>query len=524
VTRQPLGRLGLGVIRAMPIRLQNLPSGRLRVVVLVLTVVLAAAGSALTLGRTAAATPGVSMWLSLQDAMPTDGNFDSLRRPGLVWTADAATAVPTIDVHDGIRSQPIEGFGASLTDSSAWLISRSPQRDAIMQRLFSRTNGIGVSFLRQPMGGSDYTAGPAYTYDDAPIDQPDTSLSRFSVGHDDAYIIPLLRQALTINPAIKIIAAPWSPPAWMKQPAKPGQSPSLAGGSLSPAYYAVYAQYFKRFLDAYRTRGIPVFAISMQNEPTVNLADAPWASIPAAEEQVFLRDYLGPALAGSGTRILVSDDAMPHMAEYVQRFKADPSSWQYVGGTALHCYFGGLDHLVVDQQPAYLTECSNGIAGTVYDGNNIDAVIDGTRAGARAVALWNFVLDQNNGPIPAAPYGCNFSDRTWGVCTPMITMSNPAAANYQPTAALHYDPDFYYLGHASKFVVPGAVRVDSTDLSSTGINDVAFRNPDGTDVLIVHNKGLKAASLQVRWGGRAFRIEMPARSAATFTWKAGNSG
>jgi glucosylceramidase len=174
--------------------------------------------------------------------------------------------------------------------------------------------------------------------------------------------------------------------------------------------------------------------------------------------------------------------------------------------------------MIVDQQPAYLSECSNGIAGTAYDGNNIDALIDGTRAGARAVALWNIALDQNNGPIPAAPYGCHFSDPSWGACTPMITIPNQAAPNYQPTAAMEYDPDFYYLGHASKFVTPGAVRVDSTDLSSINIKDVAFQNPDGTDVLIVHNKGLMAASLHVRSGGRAFSIEMPPRSTATVTW------
>jgi glucosylceramidase len=314
------------------------------------------------------------------------------------------------------------------------------------------------------------------------------------------------------------MASPWSPPAWMKLPTTPGQPPTLAGGSLNPVYYGVYAQYYKHFLDAYRTRGIPVFAVSMQNEPTVTLSNAPWAAITAAEEEVFLRDYLGPALAGSGTRILVSDDALPHMAQYAQRFKADSPAWRYVGGTAGHCYFGGLDQLVVDQRPAYLVECSNGITGTVYDGNNIDAVIDGVRAGARAVALWNIALDQNNGPIPAAPYGCNFPDPTSGGCTPVITVPNPAALNYQPAAALQFDPDFYYLGHASKFVVPGAVRVDSTDLSSVGIKDAAFRNPDGTDVLIVHNNGLMAASLQVNAGGRAFRLEMPARSTATFTW------
>jgi glucosylceramidase len=500
-------------------RLPSVSSGRFRPAVLLVTVVLVAAGGALTLGRPSATNPGVSVWLSLQDAMPTDGNFDSLRRPSIAWVGDTSSSGPTINVNDAVRYQTIDGFGASLTDSSAWLLSRSPQRDAIMQRVFSRANGIGVSFLRQPMGGSDYTSGPAYTYDDVPVDQPDTSLSHFSVSHDDAYIIPLLRQALSINPAIKIMASPWSPPAWMKLPAKPGQAPTLAGGSLNPAYYGVYAEYFKRFLDAYRTRGVPVFAVSLQNEPTYDLLNAPWASMSAAEEQVFLRDYLGPALAGSGTRILVSDDAMPHMPEYVQRFRADPQTWRYVGGIALHCYFGGLDHLVVDKQPAYLSECSNGIAGTVYDKNNIDAVIDGTRAGARAVALWNIALDQNNGPIPAAPYGCNFSDRSWGLCTPMITVPNPAAAGYQATAPLRYDPDFYYLGHASKFVVPSAVRVDSTDLTSIGIKDVAFRNPDGTDVLIVHNKGLMAASLHVNSGGRAFSIELPPRSVATFIWK-----
>src|SRR5713226_2793474 len=165
------------------VRLRHLTSGRLRATLLVVTVVLVAAGGALTLGRTAAVDPGVSVWLSLQDAMPTDGHFDRLRRPSIAWTVDTSRGGPTIEVRDAIHYQPIDGFGASLTDSSAWLMSRSPQRDAIMQRLFSRTNGIGVSFLRQPLAGSDYTVGPAYTYDDAPIGQPDTSLSRFSVSY-----------------------------------------------------------------------------------------------------------------------------------------------------------------------------------------------------------------------------------------------------------------------------------------------------------------------------------------------------
>jgi glucosylceramidase len=484
------------------------------------TIALVAVGGALTLGRSSTANPGVNVWLSLQDDLPSDGNFDTLRRPSVAWTTDSSTAGPTITVRDAIRYQPIDGFGASLTDSSAWLISRSPQRNAIMQRLFSRTTGIGLSFLRQPLGGSDYTVGPGYTYDDLPAGQVDTDLSHFSVSRDEAYIIPLLRQALSINPGIKIIASPWSPPAWMKRPRSAGQSPALSGGSLDPVYNAVYAQYFKRFLEAYRAHGISIFAVSPQNEPTTDLMSAPWSFISPAEEQVFVRDYLGPVLAGSGTRILVSDDAMPKTAQYAQVLKSDARTWQYVGGTATHCYFGGLDKMVIDQQPAYMTECSDGIHGTVYDGHNIDAVIDSTRYGARGVALWNIALDQNNGPIPPAPYGCAFSDPHDGGCTPVLTIPD-RGPTYEPTgAAARYDADFYYLGHASKFVVAGAVRVDSPDLSSQGIKDVAFQNPDGTHVLLVHNTARHRTSIAVRWAGRSFTFQMAARSIATFSWRA----
>jgi glucosylceramidase len=480
--------------------------------------VVAVLATALTLGR--GAPTGVRVWLTDPASAPTSGDFDSQSRAGLAWGVDSGASLLTIDVRDSIQYQRMDGFGASLTDSSAWLISQSPQRDLIMQRLFSRNAGIGISFLRQPIGASDYTVGPAYTYDDAPVGQPDSSLSRFSVAHDDTYIIPLLRRALAINPSLKFMASPWSPPAWMKR-STTGSLPGLNGGSVDPIYFDAYARYLVKFVQAYGARGIPIFAITPQNEPTADLWGAPWANMSAEDETAFVRDYLGPQLSKyPGTRILVSDDAMPSMAKHVERIASDPNAWRYVGGTATHCYFGGLDRMTFPGKDAYVTECSNGIGTTTYNGRTIDAIIDSARGGAKAVVLWNIALDQQLGPIPAAPYGCNFVDiATYGACTAMVTIPDGPAPAYRPTGQpAKYELDYYHLGHASKFVLPGAVRIDSSSLDPLGIKNVAFKNPDGSLVLLVHNTSAQPQLIKVRQAGRAFEYTLPANAVATFSW------
>src|SRR5262249_18522505 len=157
---------------------------------------------------------------------------------------DVAIAPYTIDVDETQLYQVIEGFGASLTDSSAWLIYNTAARNAIMQQLFDPIAGIGLSYIRQPIGASDFSLA-RYSFDDIPAGQTDPTLAAFSINHDRAYILPLLRQSLSLNPHLKVMGTPWSPPGWMKT------SGSMVGGSLNVSAYGAYAQYLVKFIQAY---------------------------------------------------------------------------------------------------------------------------------------------------------------------------------------------------------------------------------------------------------------------------------
>ena len=222
-----------------------------------------------------------------------------------------ATRTPdlTITVNDAVKYQQIDGFGASLTDSSGWLLWNKlteAQRKEALQMLFSPTKGVGLSFLREPMGASDFALSD-YSYDDLPAGQPpisgDPDLKHFSIDHDRAYIIPLLREALALNPELKIIASPWSPPGWMKT------SGSMVQGALLPSAYASLAKYFVRFVQEYEAAGIPTYAITMQNEPMYVPNNYPGMNMTAGEQAEFLANYLGPAFrdAHLKTKIMVFD-------------------------------------------------------------------------------------------------------------------------------------------------------------------------------------------------------------------------
>jgi glucosylceramidase len=177
----------------------------------------------------------VNVWLTTADLQTHLAQQNAVN-----FSQGIGSAVIQIAVNEKQTDQQIDGFGASLTDGSAWLISHKMskgQQDALMQALFSPTRGIGLDFLRQPMGASDLTAPSSgeYSYDDMPPGQTDPNLTRFSIQHDEAYIIPLLKQALRINPNLKILATPWSPPGWMKS------TDSMEGGTLNADAYAPYA-------------------------------------------------------------------------------------------------------------------------------------------------------------------------------------------------------------------------------------------------------------------------------------------
>src|SRR5437899_6263898 len=245
-----------------------------------------------------ATTQSVSTGRSVQ-IVETTGDHSMLlqMQPDVSFTAGGSSSGLVITVDDATRFQQMDGFGGSLTDSSAWLIWNKlnpSQQETLMQNLFSPSAGIGISFLRQPMGASDFSAVGNYSYDDMPAGQTDPNLLNFSISHDTAYIIPLVKQALTINPALKVAALPWSPPAWMKT------TGTMNGGGVMTTYFPSLAQYFVKFIQAYQQQGISIYAISVRKQPLFSTTSYPSESLPASDASDFIANHLGPALNNAG--------------------------------------------------------------------------------------------------------------------------------------------------------------------------------------------------------------------------------
>jgi glucosylceramidase len=467
------------------------------------------AGAVVALGAThAAAAPAVSVW-------ETTANQSQLLAPqsGASFASGSGSASQTITINPATTYQSMTGFGVSFTDSSAWLVYNSPQRNAIMTKLFDPNQGIGLDFLRQPIGASDFSLS-LFSYDDMPAGQTDPTLANFSIAHDNAYILPILRQALSINPATTIMATPWSPPGWMKS------SGSMIGGSLNSSDYQVFANYLVKFLQAYQAAGVPVALITSQNEPEYSPSNYPGSTLTAGQEESFIASNLGPAIASAGlsTKILGYDHNW-NDTSFPETILGNPSSAQYTVGTAWHCYAGDPSaqttvHNAYPNKDTYFTECSGSQSANpantfsdLLDWQTENLIIGATRNWAKSVVTWNAALNPSGGPS----MNCT-------TCTAAVTVDNNAG-----TAS--YNAEYYSLGQASKFVKPGAVRIDSNTFGSGNIEDVAFRNPDGSTALIVLNADASNAhTFNVDENGQYFTYSLPAKAVATFTWPASSTG
>jgi glucosylceramidase len=450
------------------------------------------------------ARSGANVWLTTADlqkhlAQQNDVNFSTGSGSGMI----------KITVDENTTYQQMDGFGASLTDGSAWLIynkMNQGQRNKLMQSLFDPVRGIGLSFLRQPMGASDLTtaASGEYSYDDMPKGQTDPTLAHFSIAHDETYIIPLLKQALQINPNLKIMATPWSPPGWMKS------TDSMEGGTLNTDVYASYADYFVKFIQAYQAQGIPVYAVTVQNEPLYQPVGYPGMSMPADQEANFIKNDLAPAFAANHitTKILGYDHNWDQPG-YPTTLLSDANTNAALAGTAWHCYAGATEvqtqvHNAYPSKDTYETEC----AGGQWEANNglpgtVNLLISATRNWSKSVVRWGMALDPNGEPNLGTGAACS-------QCRGIVTID-------QSTGNVTYNGDYYGLGQASKFLAPGASRIDSS-AGSNGVTDVAFKNPDGSKVLVVYNTAASSQSFTVQWGGQWFSYTLPGGAVATFKW------
>ena len=437
----------------------------------------------------------VHVWLTTPDLR------SKLTRQADIIPTGSGTANVTFDESD--RRQTLDGFGAAFTDTSAWLLQTQlsvANRDKVMSDLFSRPSGIGLSFMRVPMGSSDFTqCSCTYSYDDGAADPV---LGRFSTAHDDAYIIPVLKRAQMINPQMKLFANPWSAPAWMKTN---NSMLGVNGGALRSDALEPLAQYFVRFLQDYKAKGVAVWGITPQNEPTNQPSSYSAMLLPAGVETQWIANNLVPALNAAGltdVKILGGDDTGVN-PQYATTLFANATATNALYATAWHCYVGDLTamtsiHNAHPEKPLYLTECSTGPTGIAGDAT--ERTLVSTNNWASGVVLWNLALDQNGGPKMGV--GCEG-------CTGLVTIDTR-------TGEYAYTINYYELGQFSKFVAPGAQQLAYTD--GAGIWAQAYRNPDGTIAVVAYNRGSSAAAFTVAWKGQGvFSYTAPAGATVTFT-------
>jgi glucosylceramidase len=448
--------------------------------------------------------PGIELWLSTQD-----------RRLRLARQADVpasdATSTPADVVIDTSKTyQSIVGFGAALTDASAWLLQNklsAPARHALLLELFGPPPGLDFNMVRLTIGASDFSLQP-YTLDDMPAGEVDPELQHFNVAANVPYLIPTVQETLAIDPQLRIIASPWSAPAWMKT------SANLIGGSLLEEYEAAYAQYLVKYVDTYRSYGIPIFALTLQNEPGFVPLTYPGMLLSAGQRARIIAQYLGPALAGRKppTHIFGWDHNWDEPQQPLDVLY-DAEAARYLDGIAWHCYRGtpGAQsdvHHSFPRKDAYITECSGGDWESSKHGELLwfarDLLLGGLRNWARGVVYWNLALDENYGPHFG---GCD-------TCKGIVTIDSRSGA-------VSRNDEYYAFAHYSRFIHPGAVRIWSTD-TGNDIKNVAFRNPDGGSiVLILVNGKTVPHEVSVQQGGLDFRYTMPAESVATFVWQPG---
>jgi glucosylceramidase len=442
------------------------------------------------------------------------------RLPDKRFSSRAVRTAHVIHIDEHRRYQRVAGFGAAMTDTAAWLLHHqlSPkERMTVMSRLFG-VEGIRLCFLRLPIGASDFTHdGTPYSYTDVPPGHSDPTLSTFSVAHDDAYIVPLLRQMRAINSRVKILASPWSPPAWMKSN---GSLDNLGNrAELLPSAYQPLADYVVKFLQAYERHGIRIDAITPQNEPGQQSA-YPGLNWPEPGEARWIVSDLAPALRAAGlhTRIFGYDSTWAGHA-YARALVSRPGVARAMAGIAWHCYVGSPRsmtrlHALVPRLDQIVTECSPGIS----PGPAAELLIASLRNWSSAVLLWNVALDRTGGPVQAPNSGCQH-------CTGVVTVDGS-------TGTVSYGRDYYQLGQASLFIQPGGRRIGSNtfvtynstvlnrgpNYATAGLDNVAFANPDGSKVVLVFNNSSRSESFAVKSGRRSFRHTLPPQAAATFVW------
>lgn len=424
-----------------------------------------------------------------------------LKQSPLTFGSTNTENIPVITIDPSKKYQSVDGFGFALTGGSAQHLIRmsAPERKKIIQELFgSGPNDVGISYLRLSIGASDLN-DHTFSYNDLPEGQTDMKLEKFTLKEDEKDVIPVMKEILAINPNIKILGSPWSPPLWMKS------NHNIQGGRLLDKYYDVYARYFLKYIQGMKKHGITIDAITIQNEP-FNDGNTPSNQFLAKEALNFIKNNLGPTLkkAGLKTKIILFDHNCD-APEYPISILTDPLANLYVNGSGFHLYAGPITamskvHEAFPNKSLYFTEMMAVSRNDFNVANPMERIVIGaTRNWSRNVILWNLAADSQNKPHTDNG-GC-------ASCQGAISIDGEKV-----TRNLAY----YTIAHISKFVPPNSVRVDSS--TPEGLSNVAFTTPEGKTVVVIANKGKSAQTFKIAVKDKTVTAQISAASVATYVW------
>lgn len=410
--------------------------------------------------------------------------------------------------------QAMDGFGASLTGASAYLIGQlnEEKKSEILNDLFGK-EGLNLSILRQPIGASDFNRS-AWTYDDTDGNKDDFKLEKFSLDKEEEYIRPVLNQAYNVQPErIKIFGTPWSPPAWMKE----GKNLfGEAGGKLRKECYDVYADYFVKYINAYTKKDTPIYAVTVQNEPLYAPEFYPGMPMSAEEETEFIK-VLGKKFKENNieTKIICYDHNFDNGVEYATTVLSDEKAYEYCSGTGFHPYCWPKIHdqmtILHDKFPdkdVWLTEAGSGTwigDNTKQFQDQVYHTIRSPRNWAKSVIFWNIALDQNAGPKLKNVDTDNTNRGMLEINTEDVPISVKKGLQY------------YSMAHTSRFVEPGAVRIESNTFDWK-MEDVAYVNPDKSIVVIILNREDLQRTVSLNFKSKYLSIVMKPMEAITLKW------
>ncbi len=445
-----------------------------------------------------AATNDVDFWLTKGDR-----SAELEKQDVVLGFGNNPNNFTNIEVDDSQTFQTIDGFGFTLTGGSVAVIDGlSPaKKQELLQELFGKDdNSISISYLRISVGASDLNEEP-FSYDDLAEGEIDPELSEFSLAKDED-VISLLKEILTINPELKILASPWSPPTWMKD------NKNFKGGSLLPEYYEVYAQYLVKYIQSMSAEGISIDALTPQNEP-LNPDNNPSLYMSALQQADFIKNNLGPAFKDAilGTKIIAYDHNCDK-PEYPITVLNDAGAYPYVDGSAFHLYAGdiaamGTVHEAFPEKNVYFTEqyvSSNDDFAGALKWHLKNVIIGSMRNWSKNALEWNLANNSSFGPHTDG--GCT-------VCKGALTISSDGS--------IQRNVSYYVVGQIAKFVPAGATRISSN--ISGNLQNVAFVRPDGKKVLVVENDGNSGVSFNIKYKGKWVMSALEAGAVGTYIWE-----